>query len=50
MYGEKAFFSAELVQADSEVIAKDYYVANGRLQMRGKYSDFNRNIKDGHFT
>lgn len=32
MYGEKAFFSAELVQADSEVIAKDYYVANGRLQ------------------
>lgn len=47
---KKAFFSAELVQTDSGVVAKDYYVANGQLQMSGKYADFNRNIKNGHFT
>lgn len=47
---KKAFFSGELIQTDSGVIARDYYVANGQLQMSGKYVDFDRNIKNGQFT
>ncbi|GEM_PF-439478 len=45
-----AFFSGQLAQTDSGFVAKDYYVSNGQLQMTGKYTDFDRKIKNGHFT
>ncbi|MBL7704830.1 MAG: hypothetical protein JNM21_04700 [Taibaiella sp.] len=47
---KKAFFSGQLSQTDSGVMVKDYYLANGQLQMSGKYADFDRKIKNGHFT
>ncbi len=47
---KKASFSGQLTQTDSGIVVKDYYIANGQLQMVGKYADFDRKIKNGHFA
>lgn len=47
---KKASFFGQLIQTDSGVVVKDYYSANGQLQMTGKYAGFDRKIKNGHFT
>lgn len=40
-------FSGQLIQTDSGVVVKDYYIANGQLQMSGKYADFDRKVNFG---